>query len=68
MDTRKTAPGFRLLDKYSVRMGGAGNHRMNLADGILVKDNHLEAMRHQGFGIDGIVRKALRPCASHPQG
>ena len=60
VDTRKTAPGFRLLDKYSVRMGGAGNHRMNLADGILVKDNHLEAMRHQGFGIDGIVRKALR--------
>ena len=59
VDTRKTAPGFRLLDKYSVRMGGAGNHRMNLADGILVKDNHLEAMRHQGFGIDGIVRKAL---------
>ena len=60
VDTRKTVPGFRLLDKYSVRMGGAGNHRMNLADGILVKDNHLEAMRHQGFGIDGIVRKALR--------
>ena len=59
VDTRKTVPGFRLLDKYSVRMGGAGNHRMNLADGILVKDNHLEAMRHQGFGIDGIVRKAL---------
>ena len=59
VDTRKTIPGFRLLDKYSVRMGGAGNHRMNLADGILVKDNHLEAMRHQGFGIDGIVRKAL---------
>ena len=60
VDTRKTIPGFRLLDKYSVRMGGAGNHRMNLADGILVKDNHLEAMRHQGLGIDGIVRKALR--------
>ena len=60
VDTRKTAPGFRLLDKYSVRMGGAGNHRMNLADGILVKDNHLEAMRHQGFDIGGIVRKALR--------
>ena len=43
VDTRKTAPGHRFLDKYSVRMGGGYNHRLNLADGILIKDNHLAA-------------------------
>jgi nicotinate-nucleotide pyrophosphorylase (carboxylating) len=40
-DTRKTLPGFRLLDKYAVRCGGGHNHRMGLHDGLLVKDNHL---------------------------
>jgi nicotinate-nucleotide pyrophosphorylase (carboxylating) len=40
-DTRKTTPGFRALDKYAVLCGGGHNHRMNLADGVLVKDNHL---------------------------
>src|SRR4051812_12472215 len=40
-DTRKTAPGFRLLDKYAVRCGGGFNHRVGLYDGLLVKDNHL---------------------------
>lgn len=40
-DTRKTIPGFRLLDKYAVRAGGGCNHRMGLYDGLLVKDNHL---------------------------
>ena len=40
-DTRKTAPGLRLLDKYSVSMGGGRNHRMNLTDGVLIKDNHI---------------------------
>lgn len=40
-DTRKTLPGFRLLDKYAVRCGGGQNHRMGLHDGLLVKDNHL---------------------------
>lgn len=40
-DTRKTLPGFRLLDKYAVRCGGGYNHRMGLYDGLLVKDNHL---------------------------
>ena len=42
VDTRKTLPGYRYLDKYSVRAGGGKNHRMSLADGILVKDNHIE--------------------------
>lgn len=40
-DTRKTIPGFRLLDKYAVRAGGGENHRVGLYDGLLVKDNHL---------------------------
>lgn len=43
LDTRKTAPGLRLLDKYAVRMGGGFNHRLGLYDGILIKDNHIMA-------------------------
>lgn len=43
-DTRKTIPGFRLLDKYAVRSGGGFNHRMGLFDGLLVKDNHVAAV------------------------
>lgn len=43
LDTRKTAPGLRIFEKYAVRMGGGYNHRYNLADGILVKDNHIAA-------------------------
>ena len=43
LDTRKTAPGLRWFDKYSVRMGGGGNHRFGLSDGILIKDNHIAA-------------------------
>ena len=41
LDTRKTVPGMRLLDKYAARMGGAQNHRMRLDDGMLIKDNHV---------------------------
>jgi len=43
LDTRKTHPGYRVLEKYAVRMGGAQNHRMSLYDMLLVKDNHIEA-------------------------
>jgi len=43
LDTRKTTPGLRLLEKYAVRVGGGYNHRFNLADGILIKDNHIQA-------------------------
>ena len=43
LDTRKTIPGLRLLDKYAARMGGAHNHRMRLDDGVLIKDNHVAA-------------------------
>ena len=42
-DTRKTTPGLRVLEKYAVRVGGGTNHRFNLADGVLVKDNHIVA-------------------------
>jgi nicotinate-nucleotide pyrophosphorylase (carboxylating) len=43
VDTRKTAPGWRVLEKYAVRVGGAHNHRMGLYDGVLIKDNHIAA-------------------------
>ncbi len=43
VDTRKTTPGLRMLEKYAVRIGGGHNHRFNLADGVLIKDNHIRA-------------------------
>jgi nicotinate-nucleotide pyrophosphorylase (carboxylating) len=43
LDTRKTAPGYRLLDKYAVRMGGGENHRLGLYDMVLIKNNHIDA-------------------------
>ena len=63
-DTRKTVPGYRYLDKYAVRMGGGHNHRLNLADGILIKDNHIRALRSREFGLKDIIRLALAR-ASH---
>lgn len=64
VDTRKTVPGLRYLDKYAVRVGGGANHRMNLADGILIKDNHIAAMRSQGLSLKQTVQLALER-ASH---
>ena len=64
VDTRKTAPGHRYLDKYSVRMGGGHNHRLNLADGILIKDNHIQANRFREMGLRQVVEMALER-ASH---
>jgi nicotinate-nucleotide pyrophosphorylase (carboxylating) len=64
IDTRKTVPGHRYLDKYAVRMGGGYNHRLNLADGILIKDNHLEALRSREMGLKEVVQLALSR-ASH---
>lgn len=57
LDTRKTLPGLRALEKYAVAMGGGHNHRMNLGDGILIKDNHLEMLRNQGFSIKEIIAR-----------
>lgn len=53
LDTRKTMPGLRILDKYSVRAGGGRNHRYGLYDGLLIKDNHIEA----AGGIAEAVRR-----------
>lgn len=60
VDTRKTTPGMRMLEKYAVRVGGACNHRFNLTDGILVKDNHITACG----GIPQAV-KLIRKRAPH---
>ena len=64
VDTRKTAPGLRYLDKYAVRMGGGFNHRLNLADGILIKDNHIQALRSRELSLKEIIQLALSR-ASH---
>lgn len=55
IDTRKTTPGLRLLEKYAVRVAGGFNHRFNLSDGILIKDNHLAALR----SIEGDLPAAI---------
>jgi len=54
LDTRKTIPGLRALDKYAARMGGAQNHRMRLDDGVLIKDNHVAVCG----GVAEAVRRA----------
>ncbi|MCL0057640.1 carboxylating nicotinate-nucleotide diphosphorylase [Dehalococcoidales bacterium] len=64
-DTRKTTPGLRLLEKYAVRMGGGQNHRFHLGDGVLIKDNHLTALRALGMSLKDIVAKAKQ---NAPQG
>ncbi len=64
VDTRKTTPGLRFLEKYAVRMGGGQNHRQNLGDGILIKDNHIDALRRDGMSLGDVVKKAIRE-ASH---
>ena len=54
LDTRKTIPGLRILEKYAARMGGAQNHRMRLDDGVLIKDNHVAV----AGGVAEAVRRA----------
>ena len=60
LDTRKTTPGWRYLEKYAVRMGGGVNHRTGLHDGVLIKDNHLAVRgpQHVGDTIAELVREA----------
>jgi nicotinate-nucleotide pyrophosphorylase (carboxylating) len=58
LDTRKTAPGWRLLEKYAVRCGGGKNHRMGLHDAILIKDNHLAALGPQPDAVAKAVKRA----------
>ncbi|MDP7415594.1 MAG: carboxylating nicotinate-nucleotide diphosphorylase [Dehalococcoidales bacterium] len=57
-DTRKTTPGLRVLEKQAVFAGGGKNHRLHLGDGILIKDNHIVALRALGIDLKDIVTKA----------
>jgi nicotinate-nucleotide pyrophosphorylase (carboxylating) len=57
LDTRKTTPGWRLLEKYAVRCGGGHNHRMGLFDGVLIKDNHLSALGHDWHAVALAIAK-----------
>ena len=61
VDTRKTMPGWRILDKYAVRIGGGDNHRADLGSGILIKDNHIAAC-----GSVGAAVRLARERAPHP--
>jgi nicotinate-nucleotide pyrophosphorylase (carboxylating) len=56
LDTRKTVPGLRMLDKYAVRCGGGHNHRLDLSDGVLIKNNHIAL----AGGIAPVLERALR--------
>ena len=60
LDTRKTLPGYRVLDKYAVRMGGGSNHRMSLYDMLLIKDNHID-------GAGGISAAIAQARERHPE-
>ena len=57
LDTRKTTPGLRLLEKYAVRMGGGSNHRMRLDDGILIKNNHIAMAGGIRAAIEGVLKQ-----------
>ena len=65
LDTRKTTPGLRSLEKHAVKMGGGDNHRHHLGDGILIKDNHLAALCHRDINLKQAVMKAKRNAGHH---
>lgn len=65
LDTRKTAPGLRHLERYAVRAGGGSNHRFNLATGVLIKDNHIAAARLAGLVDLAQVVERARARAPH---
>ena len=65
LDTRKTTPGWRRLEKYAVKCGGGSNHRIGLYDLILIKDNHLAALRDTK--PNAIAAAVQRARAAHPQ-
>lgn len=58
LDTRKTTPGLRALEKYAVRTGGGTNHRFALYDGVMLKDNHLALLKSHGIGLAEAVQRA----------
>lgn len=65
LDTRKTTPGLRLLERYAVRCGGGTNHRFNLSDGVLIKDNHIAAAKQRGAAELGDIVAGARAAAPH---
>jgi nicotinate-nucleotide pyrophosphorylase (carboxylating) len=65
LDTRKTTPGLRQFERYAVRAGGGGNHRFNLADGVLIKDNHIAAARESGTVSLAQMVEQARAAAPH---
>jgi nicotinate-nucleotide pyrophosphorylase (carboxylating) len=62
LDTRKTTPGFRALEKYAVRCGGGTNHRLRLDDGILIKDNH----KRLAGGVGAAAARAMKDSGGLP--
>src|ERR1700721_1020435 len=56
LDTRKTAPGLRVIDKYAVRCGGGQNHRLDLSDGVLIKNNHIALAGGTAPGLEQAIR------------
>ena len=65
VDTRKTTPGLRALERYAVRVGGGHNHRYNLTDGVLIKDNHIAAGRSRGLTLGAGHRRRAGGRAAH---
>ncbi|MGF1603803.1 MAG: carboxylating nicotinate-nucleotide diphosphorylase [Thermosynechococcaceae cyanobacterium] len=63
VDTRKTTPGLRLLEKYATRVGGAKNHRLGLDDAVMLKDNHIQAAGGVGAAIDQVRHQIPFPLA-----
>ena len=65
VDTRKTIPGLRRLEKWAVALGGGTNHRMSLSDGVLIKDNHLVLLEAHGTTLREACRKARERLSRH---
>ena len=65
LDTRKTTPGLRHLQKWAVTLGGGTNHRQSLKDGILIKDNHLALLKSQGISVENACHLAKKHATRH---
>jgi nicotinate-nucleotide pyrophosphorylase (carboxylating) len=65
VDTRKTTPGLRILDRYAVRCGGGHNHRFSLSDAVMVKDNHLAILAANGVTDLGHALQTMRASLPH---
>jgi len=66
LDTRKTTPGLRVLEKYAVKCGGGTNHRFSLADGILIKDNHIKAAGGITNAVNSVRKEIAKTRAENP--